>query len=272
MKIFKEVMLVMCLMVLSTTILQAQNIAINSTGASPDSSSVLDISSANKGLLIPRIALTSNLDVTTISSPATSLLVYNTATAGTTPNEVLPGYYYWNGSKWVNFVSASNGGGIIGDIRPMIQGTDFNGWVLLDGRAISALTPGQQIAAISLGFTSNIPNATDLYLSQNGGSLGSVVGSNSVVLTQANLPNVNFSGTTSTDGAHSHNYLRKRLLNSQANGSGSTTVRSTTYTHTQVSFTGNHSHIVLIPSGGSATPLNIAPKTLIVNMFIYLGQ
>ncbi len=28
-----------------------------------------------------------------------SLLVYNTATAGTSPNNVTPGFYYWNGAK-----------------------------------------------------------------------------------------------------------------------------------------------------------------------------
>jgi hypothetical protein len=27
--------------------------------------------------------------------------VYNTATAGTAPNNVVPGYYYWNGSAWI---------------------------------------------------------------------------------------------------------------------------------------------------------------------------
>ena len=55
----------------------AQNVGINSSGALPDSSAGLDISSTNKGLLIPRVALTSTLDVFTIPSPATSLLVYN---------------------------------------------------------------------------------------------------------------------------------------------------------------------------------------------------
>lgn len=55
----------------------AQNIGINSTGATPDNSAMLDISAANKGLLIPRVSLTSTTDVATITSPQTSLLVYN---------------------------------------------------------------------------------------------------------------------------------------------------------------------------------------------------
>ena len=60
----------------------------------PNVSSMLDITSTNSGLLIPRIALTSTTDVATIASPIVSLLIYN---SGFTPN----GYYYWNGSVWV---------------------------------------------------------------------------------------------------------------------------------------------------------------------------
>src|SRR3989338_11015 len=59
----------------------AQNIGINATGSTPNISAGLDVDFNNKGLLIPRIALTGTGDVTTIATPATSLLVYNTATA-----------------------------------------------------------------------------------------------------------------------------------------------------------------------------------------------
>jgi len=86
----------------------AQNIGINTTGATPDASAMLDIVSSSKGLLIPRVALTATNAAGPITSPTTSLLVYNTATAGTTPNNVSPGYYFWNGSAWIAFSSASN--------------------------------------------------------------------------------------------------------------------------------------------------------------------
>jgi hypothetical protein len=66
----------------------------------PHASAKLDVSATNKGFLPPRIALLSISDVATITSPATGLIIYNTATAGTTPNNVLPGYYYWDGLKW----------------------------------------------------------------------------------------------------------------------------------------------------------------------------
>jgi hypothetical protein len=82
-----------------------QNVAINTTGAAPDASAILDISSTNKGLLIPRVALTQTSLATPITAPATSLLVYNTATV----NDVTPGYYFWDGTAWIRMLS----GGII---------------------------------------------------------------------------------------------------------------------------------------------------------------
>lgn len=81
--------------------LVAQNIGINGTGAAPAASALLDVSAPDKGLLIPRVALTSTADVTTIASPATSLLVYNTATV----SNVSPGFYFWNGSAWTRLNS-----------------------------------------------------------------------------------------------------------------------------------------------------------------------
>jgi len=62
----------------------------------PDPSAQLDITSSSKGLLPPRVSLTGTGDVTTIASPASGLLVYNTSATA----DVVPGYYYFNGSAW----------------------------------------------------------------------------------------------------------------------------------------------------------------------------
>ncbi|PZD78086.1 hypothetical protein DNG35_06865 [Mesonia sp. K7] len=70
----------------------------------PDKSSAVDIVSTKRGLLIPRLALTATNVATPVASPANSLLVYNTATAGTTPNNVTPGFYFWDTDHWVRFV------------------------------------------------------------------------------------------------------------------------------------------------------------------------
>lgn len=74
----------------------------------PNSSAILEISSSSKGFLPPRVALSSINDASTISSPATGLLVINTATAGTAPNNVFPGYYYFDGTKWQHIFNPSS--------------------------------------------------------------------------------------------------------------------------------------------------------------------
>lgn len=68
----------------------------------PHSSAALDIKADNKGVLIPRVKLTSTTDKTKIKKPINSLLVYN---EGTT---VPKGYYYWLNNKWVKIIDAEN--------------------------------------------------------------------------------------------------------------------------------------------------------------------
>ena len=79
--------------------LLAQNVGIGTN--TPDASAKLDVVDSNRGLLIPRVALTATNAPGPVTSPATSLLVYNTDTAGTAPYNVWPGYYYWDGTEWV---------------------------------------------------------------------------------------------------------------------------------------------------------------------------
>ncbi len=92
---------------LFVNVLWTQNVGISETPITPDASSILEVQSANKGILLTRVALTGATDITTISSPLNSLLIYNTATAGTIPNNVYPGYYYWSNSEssWLRFCS-----------------------------------------------------------------------------------------------------------------------------------------------------------------------
>jgi hypothetical protein len=69
--------------------------------ATPNASALLDLTSTSKGLLAPRVALTAKSGASSpIASPATGLIVYNTASAGTGGDAVTPGYYYFNGTIW----------------------------------------------------------------------------------------------------------------------------------------------------------------------------
>ncbi|MBU3660844.1 MAG: tail fiber domain-containing protein [Flavobacteriales bacterium] len=91
-----------------------QNVSISDANVTPDASSVLDISSTTKGLLIPRLALSATNAAAPITLPATSMLVYNTAISGTAPNNVTPGYYYNAGTptvpNWLRIYAGSTAG------------------------------------------------------------------------------------------------------------------------------------------------------------------
>ncbi len=78
----------------------------------PHASAILDASNTGgataRGFLAPQVALTASNESMPVSAPATGLLVYNTATAGTAPNNVTPGFYYWNGSQWAKVNTSVN--------------------------------------------------------------------------------------------------------------------------------------------------------------------
>jgi hypothetical protein len=102
------------ILLLVTNVLFAQ-VSINTTGAPPDASAGLDVSFTNKGFLPPRVALTAINSALPVTAPAVGLLVYNTAVAGTSPNNVTAGYYCWNGTKW--FPVAEPPGANLGDMQ-----------------------------------------------------------------------------------------------------------------------------------------------------------
>lgn len=65
-----------------------------------DASAKLQIDATDRGFLQPRVELTGTDDVATIATPATGLMVFNTATAGSGAAAVSPGVYYHNGAAW----------------------------------------------------------------------------------------------------------------------------------------------------------------------------
>ena len=118
----------------------SQNIGINTTGAVPNSSSILDLNTGNtftspngKGLLIPKVSLTSTSDVTTITSPATSLVIYNTNAGMTNGNGA--GYYYYNGSQWIYMAAPSNGPGTSGQVLASQGSGNAPKWLSAGGGA-----------------------------------------------------------------------------------------------------------------------------------------
>jgi hypothetical protein len=368
--------------------------------------------SDNKGFLPPRVTLISTTDNTTITNPATGLLVYNTGNnAG-----LAAGYYFWNGGTWAtiataggsgsvaaeygsqylssptymtissitpvellsftlpsagtwevisivraqlsasnyaaefaiydasnnlvpnseilanygnpgstgtgsilitttgaatyklkgyanvgSYIATSDGNGRIGvtwkkisgnaplsvinygDIKTGIQSADHNGWIKLDGRLKSTLSSTQQTQATALGIGTNLPNAANAFLVQNGTTLGSVSNSNTKTIAQSNLPNVTIGGTTSADGLHTHTinvnsnallYVYNGAVTAMSDGNSNWTSGSTVSNANVIATNGNHSHTITtnsINGGVTQTSLDITPKSLSVNTFIYLG-
>lgn len=106
------------LVILPTLVFSQVGIGTNT----PDNSAKLEVNSTNKGFLPPRVSLTGTNDSATISSPANGLLVYNTATAGTSPNNVVPGYYYYNGTSWTKLSNATDNAANVTGIVPVANG------------------------------------------------------------------------------------------------------------------------------------------------------
>lgn len=97
MKKFKRVIISALIIILvSKFSVFSQNVGISDTEIDPHNSAVLELRSSSKGLLIPRVSLTATNDLSTVNSPAESLLVYNLSTL----SDVTPGFYYFKDGLW----------------------------------------------------------------------------------------------------------------------------------------------------------------------------
>jgi hypothetical protein len=70
--------------------IQAQGVKISPQPGTPDPSAILETQDSTRGVLMPRVNLQSSTDGLTISSPATSLMVFNTGTV------LAPAGFYYN--------------------------------------------------------------------------------------------------------------------------------------------------------------------------------
>lgn len=218
--------------------------------------------------------------------------------------------YGRNNKNWINLVTqmALIPGAIaqVGDVKTGFQVGDHMGWIKLDGRAITTLSLQQQTAAKALGFAVNLPNGANAVLVQNGLAMGAVTGTMSRTLTQANLPDVEiaeaadhshaFTGDLSgSAGDHQH---ESRGGNGGGTGNfaqmddnpqwfqNNTVIFLGSFVDTenrryQHFSAGAHQHTVSGAvtdggkhkhrTGGTGTALDITPRSISCNMFLYLG-
>ncbi|WP_147239352.1 hypothetical protein [Tenacibaculum sp. E3R01] len=178
--------------------------------------------------------------------------------------------YIFDGTNWVPVNKDKN---TIGDIVYSSLTADHSGWYLLNGRAITTLPTNAQTNATNLGFTTNLPNAEDRVLKHPSATqnIGDTGGQANTVLTQANLPNVTFNGTTSTNGNHNHTVSRAIGTDQVRHPSDANRTFFNQNGSTNTNTTGNHSHTVTVNSGGSNQSFDRYQPYIVFNTFIYLG-
>lgn len=299
----------------TTLITTAQTVVISEAEADPDASSILDVQSSSKGMLVPRMTQDQR---ELISSPATGLLVYQT--------DEVAAFYFFNGVSWIplldgneedpsfstseanNISDAGSGAVITEDERRILQRVDTlslvppgtimpfagpvgnipAGWLLCDGQAYANATYPELSAAIGTfwGGSSDIFNVPDLRghflrglddrdaenddlgaserVDVNGNTVGAVVGSYQGEATK--LPSTNFTGSTSTNGAHTHTYKFDAFEHRAGTGNSNDNVfDNDNNTNATTSSAGNHSHTVTITGGGDQ---ETRPKNASVNYII----
>jgi trimeric autotransporter adhesin len=89
-------------------------VAFNTTGASPDNSAMLDVTSSAKGLLVPRMTTAERIAITL---PVTGLLVYDNS---------LSLFYFYNGTAWAPIATLTNGWSVNGN-SGTVSGNNFLG-------------------------------------------------------------------------------------------------------------------------------------------------
>ena len=216
----------------------AQNTNIGINTITPNASAVLDISSLDKGMLLPRVSLVNISNSTTpILNPAVGLLVWNNNASVIGGNGI--GIYYFNGSNWISLKENStldnaydkNGAGlgrtIIADAGAVkVAGTDgiFVSGTHTSGTTISSETTGAgsrmfynpNKSAFRAGFVTS--NQFDL---ANVGNFSGAFGSDNQIFGGRNF-GANYNNRTSAVNASSLGF------GNNSNDNATTTIGNTT--------------------------------------------
>ena len=168
--------------------IKAQNIAINSTGAAPNPSAILDVDASpgnNKGFLMPRLTTVQRL---AIATPAAGLQVYDTN---------LKGVYVFDGT-WDCLNTPA------GTVQYFANTTSPRGYLECNGQSVSAVTYPELFTAIGYtyggaGASFNVPDLRGEFIRgyDNGRGINSprVIGSFEPASTHRELGGAGGAGT-----------------------------------------------------------------------------
>lgn len=136
--------------ILTCNYLQAQSVSINTDGSTANASAILDVKSTAKGVLVPRMTKT---EKNTIPTPATGLLIYQTAPDST-------GFQYYDGAKWVWIL----GSGAVDSSKWANNGTHIynknTGNVGINTGATAPYTSLQVNGSLAVGVTMGLTGGT----------------------------------------------------------------------------------------------------------------
>lgn len=141
----------------------SQNVGIGT--ATPNASAKLHIVDANRGLLIPNVALGNVTTATPVTAPATGLLVFNTNAFIAGGNGT--GFYYWSGTQWLKLITATSSDVDFFEVGTATAPNNINDDMYTQGRvSIGNTTPGTHTLlvanatpAIKLGSSAGFNNA-----------------------------------------------------------------------------------------------------------------
>jgi hypothetical protein len=164
-----KIALVIVLAMINSIVFAQVKVSATPSLANPDA--ILEIESSNKGLLLPRLALVSTTLPAPLNNFVKGMLVYDTVSV----NDVTPGMYYSDGTKWVKM----NAGGSSG------TGTG-SGNMNIEKRIEMVATTGQTIFTTPVTIT----DANKIFLYRNGIMISfNVVSSNTIQAEIASVQN-----------------------------------------------------------------------------------
>ena len=181
----RVVCLVFVCLSLGSQAIRAQ-MRVGQPSGTPDGSATLDVSggpytsgSPYRGFLPPKVALTQTSVAAPVTSPATGLLIYNTAKAG----DVTPGYYYWEGNKWLRLSTATTGASrtaAVGDPIPAYTYSEARALTNAPGALFMLKEPGQE----GLFRNANTPTSSRDTASANGlrDASGNIISSGTIMM------------------------------------------------------------------------------------------
>ncbi len=153
------------------------SLKIESDGTTERSSDTEFVIKDGGGVLIPKVALSSKLDVITIKNPALGSLVFNTSSAGEVPDDITPGYCYWDGGAWALLVASTRNTETwaLGEERAFMGRAPLSEWQKDGADGLNQYMTGKNVGNIQINggntrykLLSQAQGTTDGYLVVNG--------------------------------------------------------------------------------------------------------